>query len=219
MNAEHLGQAGPARIVTISEDISHRNLTLGQAQDALAIRFRSPFTAANGVSPEILFPGFFTALEEKDFVVIFDGLALSLVDGRSRETASVELVPGTVFYEEIHPTLPWYWRLNVASFDDWKYRLLFYTSMFVPLGLFIALPVIGAWPWSRYLLFLAFCLVVIPVLLEQWFVSSSGAELRPLNVLMAALVLLGSSVITAVLLAAWRKLRRDPAASAAAEPI
>ncbi|MDI9430706.1 MAG: DUF4038 domain-containing protein [Planctomycetota bacterium] len=49
-------QAGPARIVTLSEDPSSRNFTLGQKADAYEVRFRTTVTSPNG-EPALSSPG------------------------------------------------------------------------------------------------------------------------------------------------------------------
>lgn len=49
-------QAGPARIVTLSADMSARNLTLGQKADAYEVRFRTTATSPNG-EPALSTPG------------------------------------------------------------------------------------------------------------------------------------------------------------------
>ncbi len=46
---ENLKQEGPARIFTISKDTSHRNFTLGQEADRLAVRIRTTKTGTNGL--------------------------------------------------------------------------------------------------------------------------------------------------------------------------
>ena len=53
---ENTVQAGPARIVTLSRDMSVRNLTLGQKADAYEVRFRTTATSPNG-EPAISSPG------------------------------------------------------------------------------------------------------------------------------------------------------------------
>ncbi len=58
-------QRGPARIVSVSSDSGHRNLTLGQQGDALTIRLRTPSSGYNGEKPEMIIPGFFTPLAER----------------------------------------------------------------------------------------------------------------------------------------------------------
>jgi hypothetical protein len=50
---DHLKQAGPARIVTFSSSANERNFTLGQQDDRLVLRLRTPATGVNGVNPEV----------------------------------------------------------------------------------------------------------------------------------------------------------------------
>lgn len=45
-------QRGPARIVTFSRSANARNFTLGQEQDRLVLRLRTPQTGDNGVNPQ-----------------------------------------------------------------------------------------------------------------------------------------------------------------------
>jgi hypothetical protein len=52
-----VGQTGPARIISFSQDPYHRNVTLGQDDDTLVLRLRTPQTGENGTNPEVrLFP-------------------------------------------------------------------------------------------------------------------------------------------------------------------
>ena len=48
-----LKQVGPARIVSFSSDTGSRNFTLGQQNDKLIFRLRTPRTGDNGANPEI----------------------------------------------------------------------------------------------------------------------------------------------------------------------
>jgi len=50
-----LNQSGLARIVTLSRDAYHRNVTLGQSGDNLVPRLRTPHTGDNGAEPEVTF--------------------------------------------------------------------------------------------------------------------------------------------------------------------
>lgn len=50
---DHLNQKGPARIVTFSSSANERNFTLGQQDDRLVFRLRTPATGLNGVNPEV----------------------------------------------------------------------------------------------------------------------------------------------------------------------
>jgi hypothetical protein len=46
-------QRGPARILTFSMDPSNRNFTLGQDEDKLVLRLRTPKTGPNGTNPQL----------------------------------------------------------------------------------------------------------------------------------------------------------------------
>ncbi len=48
-------QHGPARIVSLSTDSTHRNFTLGQERDRLVMRLRTPSTGDNGTDPSVTF--------------------------------------------------------------------------------------------------------------------------------------------------------------------
>ncbi|HEX5444488.1 MAG TPA: LamG-like jellyroll fold domain-containing protein [Pirellulales bacterium] len=53
LRPDHLKQQGPARIVTFSSSANERNFTLGQQDDRLILRLRTPATGVNGVNPEV----------------------------------------------------------------------------------------------------------------------------------------------------------------------
>ncbi len=53
LRPDHLKQQGPARIVTFSSSANERNFTLGQQDDRLIFRLRTPATGVNGVNPEV----------------------------------------------------------------------------------------------------------------------------------------------------------------------
>ena len=52
-------QAGPARLLSISSDPQHRNLTIAQEGSDLVVRVRTAFTGDNGISPEFVLPDVF----------------------------------------------------------------------------------------------------------------------------------------------------------------
>ncbi len=54
ITSNNLNQTGPARIISFSESSSSRNFTLGQSENNLVIRLRTPFSGENGSSPEIV---------------------------------------------------------------------------------------------------------------------------------------------------------------------
>jgi glycopeptide antibiotics resistance protein len=185
-STSEVGQYGPARLLSISEDPFFRNLMFGQEHEDLIIRFRSPLTGDNGITPQFLFPDFFDESTPIDFVVIYDGLQIDLVDARSSKVRSIELVPGIAFYA-------WYQDLITTKeaslsqivsgeFYDWLYRLLFYMVVLLPVGILLALPPGGTWSKKEHLILVLCCLIFVPFLLELALVIRSGQEIRPLNI-------------------------------------
>ena len=77
-------QVGPARIFTLSSDISHRNLTVGQDGADLSVRMRNLHTNRNGV-PAYMISDVFADGEwhQVDVLIRPQGLKIS-VDGRVR---------------------------------------------------------------------------------------------------------------------------------------
>jgi hypothetical protein len=166
---------------------------IGQEQDDLVIRFRSPLTGYNGIKPQFLFPDFFTSSAPTDSVVIYDGLAIDLVDARSRPVHSIEVVPGVAFYAWLQNLV----NTNEASLSqivsggihNWFYRLLFYTVVFLPVGILLGLRSVRNWPKNSRLILFIYCLLVVPFLLEMVLVARSGQSVRPLNIVTSVVVL------------------------------
>ena len=93
-------QRGPARIISISADAEHRNVTLGQEKDALIIRLRTPASGENGQKPEILVPGVFTdgrmrRIEVRYIAAMVAPMLYVWVDGVEY---SLSLAPGAAFF-------------------------------------------------------------------------------------------------------------------------
>lgn len=87
-------QDGPARIVTVSKGMSYRNLTIGQQDDALVVRIRTPRSGRNASSPQYVFSGVFVAGERRSLRVRTDGGSTSLwVDGSRRSEQFAYITP------------------------------------------------------------------------------------------------------------------------------
>ena len=92
-------QRGPARIVSISADAEQRNVTLGQAGDALIIRLRTPAAGENGQKPEMLVPGVFAEPQPRSISVRYRAPMLSVqIDGS--EEYALSLAPGLAFFPD-----------------------------------------------------------------------------------------------------------------------
>ena len=83
MRTSDLEQAGPARIVTYSQNMFSRNFTLGQIRDTLTFRLRTPASGWNGNDPAI-YTGPVLSADHTEFVAaVYDGRISRLyVDGK-----------------------------------------------------------------------------------------------------------------------------------------
>lgn len=192
-STDSVEQFGPARLLSMSEDPFFRNLMIGQEKKDLIFRFRSPLTGDNGVTPQFLFPDFFPSSNPSDFVVIYDGLAIKLVEAHSSRVPSIELVPGVAFYvwlQDLFTTQQGALSQIIAGeFYNWSYRLLFYSVVFLPLGILLALPAISTWPIKHRQILIVCCLLVVPCLLELVLVARSGQNVRMLNIVTNGVVI------------------------------
>lgn len=122
-----LDQDGPARLVSSSGEVRHRNFTLAQDRDALVLRLRTTETTLNGTPPVVRVRGVFDDTDLHHLVVTHDDDQVHVwVDGERR--ASVPS-PGGTFAEWVfsYPLLlgnegdgerPWHGRLAAVALYD-----------------------------------------------------------------------------------------------------
>jgi hypothetical protein len=130
VSAQNGNQKGPARIISLSKDGNTRNFTLGQADDDLVFRLRTPLAGLNGNRPELRVPSVFRSSEVRHIIVTFDARKLLVyVDGR-KSAQYLDLTPGLFAYNFIFQNdLP---RSQAA-------HLLFYAVIFSPAGIMLLL--------------------------------------------------------------------------------
>ena len=81
ISTENLKQNGPARIISFSKDITHRNFTLGQDGNRFAIRIRTPQTGTNAQGGEFSFGKIESGRATHVIVSYFSGNVYCYVDG------------------------------------------------------------------------------------------------------------------------------------------
>ncbi len=118
VTAANLAQSGPARIVSISADTHHRNITLGQEGDALLIRLRTPSSGENGYKPEIIVPDLFAEQQPKDLWVEYNAPMLVVRVNGNAEEYMLSLAPGIAFFTDLQPGNG-HWTITM---DGWLYR-------------------------------------------------------------------------------------------------
>ena len=101
-----LEQQGPARILTISKDPFHRNLTVGQSGTGLVVRWRSFLTGGNGSSPEMLFPAVFSSQTPQRLVISCGGARIGLY--RTGQVSSTHVLgPEVAFMAALKDNRDW----------------------------------------------------------------------------------------------------------------
>lgn len=124
---DNLTQLGPARIVSLSKNVSYRNMTLGQNGSDLVFRVRTPLNGRNGARLPGIWSNVFINNEPQHIVVTYDGeMMRAYIDGKQIEPAQSLQSIGLVLGLDRH----------VAPF-------MAATTLFLPLG------VCSAMVWSR----------------------------------------------------------------------
>jgi len=132
-------QDGPARLVSISDGVFDRNLTLGQQGRDLVLRLRMPLTGTDGSDPELVVPDVFVDEAVHDVVVRYDGSIVRIgVDGATR---TFELAPEAVVLLRSYPN-------GVEAMRPTTFRAAMFHAvprlvLFVPVGASLA------WWWRR----------------------------------------------------------------------
>jgi VanZ family protein len=126
----NLTQAGPARIVSRSIDVSSRNFTLGQQGRNLVFRLRTPTTGENGTEPEMVAHEVFRDKSPQHLAIIFDGERLNLFVNLRQHPDSLSLNIGAAAFRGFGPMSQTLCRV---------YERLFYSILFAPFGVLLGL--------------------------------------------------------------------------------
>ena len=151
-------QTGPARLVSISSDTHHTNLTLAQEGVDLVVRVRTAFTGDTGISPEFVVPGVFRNDTRRRVVVTYRPSTISVTVDRVDDTTSIALLPETVplvatFTDEVR-------ELRASALGNVLRQLLFATILFAPWTVWVALV---AFPQRQHRRGPAVALVIVPI--------------------------------------------------------
>jgi len=123
------GRGPSARIVSISVDGGHRNVTVGQTGRDLVVRVRTLVTGASGARPALTVRDVFPGEGVRRLVVTYDGRDLSAYVDDDR-ASTIRFGVGTA---ALAPFL----GLNARAFP--LYEAAYYAMVFVPAGLLVSL--------------------------------------------------------------------------------
>lgn len=81
VTTDNLDQSGPVRIISFSNDATHRNFTLGQDGNRFIVRIRTPRTGTNATGSELSFGKIEPGKPAHVIVSYFDGNVYCYIDG------------------------------------------------------------------------------------------------------------------------------------------
>ncbi|NJR18486.1 MAG: VanZ family protein [Calothrix sp. CSU_2_0] len=110
-------QTGPARIISLSGDSLHRNLTIGQEKQNLQLRLRTPITGQNGSDININVPNVFSDTDSHQIVITYSKAIVNVYVDR---------------YDNVY-------RFNLLDLLPNNQKVFSYAITFLPLGLCLAL--------------------------------------------------------------------------------
>jgi VanZ family protein len=128
-------QTGPGRVISISQDILTRNLTLGQTGENLVLRLRTPITGANGSRLEFIGNSFFQQNVLQNIVFSFDSSGVELISNSGERHYRFAFTPGATLFWLLSPlnrsAIHWS-RLNTFF-----YNFLLYSLLWLPWGVLL----------------------------------------------------------------------------------
>lgn len=167
-------QQGPARIISLSKDPLYRNLTLGQEQENLAIRVRTPLTGQNGADIQLQVPGVFNDQKPHHLVVTYTKAELN------------------VYVDKVDSI----YTFNLLELLPLEQRLFYYAVTFIPIGLYLAFLGIIAQRKMIFRNFMQPIYIFLPsLLLETSLIYESGKSISPFNLGIGVLFTAGLPIL------------------------
>ena len=130
-----LEQTGPARIISLSLDSYQRNVTLGQQDNQLIARIRTPATGFNGAFLAIASPKKLELNRSHRAILTYQDATISLYLDQT-EPSYIKLRPEVTFFHLIFPTIRGE-GLPTGPKALNTYPIAFYLVWFVPLGILL----------------------------------------------------------------------------------
>ncbi len=176
-----------SRIVSLSVDPYRRNFTLGQQEEDLVLRVRTPLTGKNGTKPQLVVPDIFATREPRNLVVTYDGSKLLLFVDGDRHPYFLELGPGAALFSHLIPL--------VVS-DMRGYKAIYYGLVFAPLGLVLGFAAGEPRRWSIGKKLLLGAGITLPPFLLEWILTRvHRGPPNPENLLLGICIVVGGALL------------------------
>ncbi len=201
-------QTGPARIVSISADPYHRNLTLAQEGADLVLRLRTPLTGENGMNPEWIVPNVFVDTKPRHVIITYNGTDIRIYLDQVRQSYWFRMAPEMALLRFVQPVDAYQIRLVAGSMTIFK--LLYDTLLFVPWGFLLTLVVLTSSRAFPLRLSWAFAGVALPSLLLEYILAHlvRGYEINGEYLLLNMAVISGVMVMFSLWVMPWMEFER-----------
>jgi len=199
-----MDQSGPARLLSISTDPLHRNLTVAQNGTDLVVRVRSAFTGPNAGAPEFVVPGVFEHAGPQRVVISYQPSSLRVSVGEPGKVSRTNFFPATVAMLKTFPDDD-IARLRMTRLGDWARGAYLSIFMFAPWTICVTLLDDGRRARLRTLV-----LAVLPVPVVEGVLA---AILPSQSFSVGRVLLVGAAAVALSLLISW-STARPPAPSA-----
>ena len=186
-------QTGPARVVSLSGDTSHRNFTLGQQETDLVFRLRTPVTGKNGSAGEMVIPDVFADTNPHHLIITYSAPILHIYIDGLQNLHSFELTPEVTFFRYL------FYSGSLNTFGIDTYKILYYAVIFIPLGSLIALiAIVARVRFGFYILLIGGGILLPSLVLEGISASGSGRGMNLENLLLSMGIAASAMVLVKV---------------------
>ena len=166
-------QLGPARIISFSQDVYQRNLSLGQLGTHLNLRLRTPITGNNARTPEITLRNFFADMKPHQIAIAYNGEQLKIYVDSIENVYSLKLNSEAALFWSVLSVLGSKTPIYIGKSQ--LYDFLYHNFLFVPFGILLA-SILILLPKNRifYLLVLFLGIIIPPLFIEGIIVTVSN---------------------------------------------
>ncbi|MEA5599659.1 VanZ family protein [Nostoc sp. UHCC 0252] len=170
-------QIGPARIISISSGTLRRNFTLGQQQNNLDLRIRTPITGENGTDTQLSISGIFANTNTHNIVITYS-------------QANIQ-----VYVDNVQN----FYSFNLFELIPIEQRLFYYAPTFISLGICLTfLTIIARKKIIFYRLLLPSGILLPSLILESVLVINSHKSISLTNILIGIFFTGGTMLILRV---------------------
>jgi VanZ family protein len=167
-------QTGPARIISLSSGILHRNFTLGQQGTNLDLRLRTLITGENGTDIKLSIPGIFTTTNSHYIMITYSQGNLK------------------VYIDKLEN----FYSFNLIELIPKEQKLLYYALSFIPLGIGLTfLTILSHKKLSFNRVLLPSGIILPPLILEISLAINTGKNISLTNILIGIFFIGGTLLI------------------------